>query len=163
MRKKFIICVTLCNKLNRRLKRFLEVSNSCLQTKRFGLGPCCVVKRLPVVIKEILTRHKMTRLFLSQNVAVITTLLKGGIPLQLYCNNLLLLVLLFGSKHLLEILLSTFSGCADILRDCASIVANDKDSCKSREMKENCPKSCNLCGKSGNAKTKWPLNDVIFL
>lgn len=65
--------------------------------------------------------------------------------------------------HFLEILLSTFSGCVDILRDCASLVANDKDSCKNSEMKENCPESCNLCGKSGNAKTNWPLNDVIFL
>ena len=50
--------------------------------------------------------------------------------------------------------MSTFSGCADILPDCTSVVANDKDSCKNREMKENCPESCNLCGKSGNAKTK---------
>ena len=54
----------------------------------------------------------------------------------------------------LEIVMSTFSGCSDILPNCESMVANNKDSCKTREMEENCPKSCNLCGKTGNAKTK---------
>ena len=62
----------------------------------------------------------------------------------------------------LETVTSTFPGCADILPDCASIVANDKDSCKNREMKENCPESCNLCGKSGNTETNSYVNDTVM-
>ncbi|XP_020606518.1 uncharacterized protein LOC110045264 [Orbicella faveolata] len=47
-------------------------------------------------------------------------------------------------------------GCADILPDCASMVANDKDSCKTREMEENCPKSCSLCGVDPQCEDKLP-------
>jgi len=47
-------------------------------------------------------------------------------------------------------------GCADILPDCASMVTNDKDSCKTREMEENCPKSCSLCGVDPQCEDKLP-------
>ena len=81
---------------------------------------------------------------------------------HLYFEKSLLLSGLFFGSMFLEIAMSTFSGCADLLPDCASIAANDKDSCKNREMKENCPESCNLCGKSEVLQQNGYLNAVTF-